>query len=342
LIEPAHPNPGLAAPRPPDLGMPLIRFRTYRNADSPALAGLWNRGLPDRGVVRPVSAHEWDAMVVGRVDFDARGLIVAEEGGRVVGFAHAGFGPETEEDPPHRLDRELGTIAMLVVDPDRDSEALRSGLMAEAEAYLRASGAKVLYAGGQGPLNPFYWGLYGGSEFAGILEGHESFRKAAAEAGYRPVAAAELLEADLAAVEARDPMAAVHRRQAKVEVSEDACPSDWWEAVALGSTQITRFRLVSKADDAELARASTWDMAAFGRIDGKARTGLYAVEVAPAHRRKGFGRFLVGEVLRHARGQWGEVVSVLTGATNIPALGLYRACGFHLVDTATLYRRPGH
>ncbi len=341
MSDPARPDPDLAAHRPPDLGTPLIRFRPYRNADSPALAALWNRGLPDRGVVRPISAHEWDAMITCRIDFDPRGLIVAEERGRVVGYAHAGFGPETEHDPPRRLDRQLGTVAMLVVAPDRDSEALRAGLMAEAEAYLRASGAKVLYAGGHGPLNPFYWGLYGGSEFAGVLEGHESFRKAAVEAGYRPVASAQLLEADLAAVEPRDPLAAVHRRQARLEVTEDACPSDWWEAVALGSTQIARFRLLSKADDAELARASTWDMAAFGRIDGRARTGLYGVEVVHEHRRKGFGRFLVREILRHARGQWSEVVSVLTGATNTPALGLYRSCGFEPVDAATLYRRPG-
>ncbi len=338
MIDPSRAEPQAS---PPAFGLPVVRFRPYRNADTPALAKLWNRGLPDRGAVRPVSPHEWDAMVVGRVDFDPRGLIVAEEAGRVVGFSHAGFGPPEPGSSGHRLDREMGTVAMLVVAPDRDVELVRRGLFEAAEAYLRTLGAKVLYAGGQSPLNPFYWGSYGGSEFAGILDRHDAFRHAAVESGYQAVATTELLEADLAAVEARDPLAAVHRRQTHLEVTEDAEPSSRWEALALGGTQIARFRLATKLDDAEIATASTWDMAAFGRVDGKARIGLYAVEVAPAHRRKGFGRFLVAEILRHARGQWGEVVSVQTGSANIAALRLYRACGFQPAGTSTLYRRPG-
>ncbi len=64
---------------------------------------------------------------------------------------------------------------MLVVDPDRDDEALERGLIETAEAYLRERGASVIYAGGQAPVNPFYWGIYGGSECAGILSSHVAF-----------------------------------------------------------------------------------------------------------------------------------------------------------------------
>ena len=59
-------------------------------------------------------------------------------------------------------------------------------------------------------------------------------------------------------------------------------------------------------------------MAAFGRLDGRARTGLIDVEVAPEHRRKGYGRHLVAEILRQARSQWGEVVSVQTRSDQRP------------------------
>ncbi len=72
----------------------MIRYRPFRNADPPALAGLWNRGLPSLGVAVPLGAHEFDAMIVDKPTFDPAGLVVAEdEGGRAVGFAHAGFGP---------------------------------------------------------------------------------------------------------------------------------------------------------------------------------------------------------------------------------------------------------
>ena len=319
----------------------MIRFRAFRNGDPPALAELWNRGVPERGVVRPLGAHEFNDLVLGRPYFEADGLILAEDEGRLVGFVHAGFGPESPAGPSHRIDREMGTIAMLVVDPDRDDPALEVGLFAEAEAYLRGRGAKVLYAGGQIELSSFYWGAYGGSECSGILGPHRAFHRASRASGYEPVASTLLFEVDLAAPECRDPKSLLIRRQTRLEIIEDAIPSNWWESSAIGYTQISRFRVVAKVDDRELATASTWDMAAFGRGDGKARTGVIDVEVAEGERRKGFGRFLLSEVLRHCRNQWGEVVCLQTRSTNEPAISLYASLGFEAVETATLYRRPG-
>ncbi len=321
----------------------MIRYRAFRNNDPPALAELWNRGVPEAGAVRPLTPYEFDEMVVGKLAFEASGLIVAEDEDdrKIVGFVHAGFGPESVEGPSRRLDRELGTVAMLVVDPDRDDPDLEQGLMAEAEGYLRCAGAKVIYAGGQAELSSFYWGLYGGSESSGILDHHSSFRRAAVDRGYEPVAVSILLEIDLASPEVRDPKSTLIRRQTRVEIVGDAPPGNWWEASAIGYAQITRFRLLAKADDHELASATAWDMAAFGRLDGKARTGVTDVEVALGERRKGYGRFLIGEILRHNRTQWGEIVSIQTHSTNLPALALYESLGFEKVGQATLYRRPG-
>ncbi|MFO0950950.1 MAG: GNAT family N-acetyltransferase [Isosphaeraceae bacterium] len=98
---------------------------------------------------------------------------------------------------------------------------------------------------------------------------------------------------------------------------------------------------MTRADGAELARAWTWDMSWFGRLDNRSRLGLIGVEVDPAHRRKGYGRFLVQEIRKVAREQATSVVSVQTADTNAAALGLYAASGFEPVETATLYRLPG-
>lgn len=288
-----------------------------------------------------MTTHEFDMLIVGRLDFEAEGLIVAEdEAGHVVGFAHAGFGPISPDGPDHGLDTQLGTIAMVVVAPHQGDE-LANDLIGEAEGFLKRRGAAVIYAGGRPPLDPFYRGVYGGSEFSGVLDVHESFRNAAFAGGYEAVAASVRFELDLDAVEARDPKAVLVRRQARVDVEDDAMPACWWEALGLDSAEITRFRLLSKLDNRELARASTWDMAAFGRPDGRPRTGLISVRVPDEVRRKGYGRHLISEILRHLRATQGGIVSVQTDAANEPALALYRSLGFAPTGISTLFRKPG-
>ena len=58
----------------------------------------------------------------------------------------------------------------------------------------------------------------------------------------------------------------------------------------------------------------------FSREDERTRIGLINLEVAPEHRRKGFGRFLVSEILRRARDNMIAAVAVATSAANQPAL----------------------
>jgi GNAT superfamily N-acetyltransferase len=319
----------------------VTHFRPFQNGDSPALAALWNRGVPESEVARPLSGHEFDAHVAAKPNFEAAGLTVAVRDDRVVGFAHAGFGPDDPVGAPLHLNFEMGTIGMLVVEPGPSDTELESGLIAASERYLRSRGAKVLYAGGQYPLNPFYWGLYGGSEWAGVLASHTTFIRALGQAGYEPVSTTVLLEADLCGPEVREPRTPLIRRQARVEVTEDAMPSDWWQALALGNFRPTRFRLLSKSDDRELAWATTWDMSWFGRREGRTKIGLIAMGVDPSSRRKGYGRHLVAEILRQARNEMVSAVSVQTRTTNVPALGLYQSLGFLPVGTSTLYRLSG-
>ena len=82
-------------------------------------------------------------------------------------------------------------------------------------------------------------------------------------------------------------------------------------------------------------------MSWFGREDGLTRIGLINVEVAPEHRRKGYGRFLVSEIFRRARESLVGSVAVATSTANEPALALYASLGFQPVEQSTLYRlRP--
>jgi ribosomal protein S18 acetylase RimI-like enzyme len=82
-------------------------------------------------------------------------------------------------------------------------------------------------------------------------------------------------------------------------------------------------------------------MEPFRRLDDRTQVGLVALEVAPALRRQGYGRYLVSEILRHGREHSVDVVAVQTSATNAAARALYGAVGFVPVGTSTLYRLPG-
>jgi ribosomal protein S18 acetylase RimI-like enzyme len=320
----------------------LIRFRSYRNGDSPAIAALWSHHAPARNSVRLLSVHEYDGLVAGKLGFDRHGLVVAVDEDNVIGFAHAGFGPRELMGPSHALDTLMGTVAMLLVHPRDDAQAIAVALLEHTVAYLKGRGAQVVYAGGQHPLNPFFWGVYGGSEFAGILESHELFHAAAALQGFDPVATTVLFEASLSNPEPRDVRFVPVRRQFRVEIDEDSLMPSWWDALAIGQFHPTLLRLIDRQSGLCRASAWTWEIApGMAAEDRLSRTAMFNLEVHPEFRRRGLGRMLVVECFRHARDQRGDILCAQTASTNIAALQLYQSLGFQMVEHATLYRLRG-
>src|SRR5439155_15311062 len=81
-----------------------------------------------------------------------------------LGFAHVGLGPPGQADEPRS-----GVISLIGVRPSARSHGIGAELLRLCEEYLKANGAQRLQAGGVWPLNPFYMGLYGGSESPGFL-----------------------------------------------------------------------------------------------------------------------------------------------------------------------------
>jgi GNAT superfamily N-acetyltransferase len=319
-------------------------FRTFRNDDPPALAELWSKATAQMKNVRPLKAHEFDGFIAGKPGFDPKGFIIAEQEDKLVGFAHAGFGPVAPAGPSHAIDFSMGTIAMMILHPSLGPNPgeIASGLVRLAENHLRSQGAAVIYAGGQAPLNPFYWGLYGGSEFSGILSGHSDFARAVTREGYVVASRSILFEADLTQpLSFKDPRMVLMRRQTLLEIEEDAILPSWWDARAIGESHPTRYRLVRRGDNALLASAWTWEMTFFSVANPGPCLGLINVEVPAEHRRKGYGRHLVGEIMRRAKGEWVETLTVQTAATNTPAVRLYESLDFNPVDAADLFRKPG-
>ena len=317
----------------------MIRYRPFRNTDPPALAELWCRQPPMRGLGQPVSTLLLDRHVLAKPYFDRNGLIVALDGKDPVGFVHAGFGPA---DDMSSLSTELGVTCMLLVAPEADRETVAAELLARSERYLSDRGARVLYGGGIFPLNPFYLGLYGGSELPGVLVSDES-----ATALYR---ASDYREADRCiamqhqATDGRPTMdrrLVQNRRRFRIDATFDPRSADWWEACTLGATDRTQFELRPRDGDDVLGRVTFWDMEPLAGSWGVHAVGLVQLEIDPSVRRQGLATFLVSEAMRQLSAYGVTVVEAQAMHSNKAALALYRRLGFTEVDEGIVFRKEG-
>src|SRR5262249_53825853 len=139
----------------------VLDYRTFRNDDPPRLAALWNDVFTGRGAVRLRTSSPLERFVFAKPYFDRDGLILALDNGVPVGFAQAGCGAKEAEAA---LARENGIICAVGVRPTHRRRGAGTELVRRCEAYLTARGATAVYAGPMRPLDPFYLGLYGGSE----------------------------------------------------------------------------------------------------------------------------------------------------------------------------------
>ncbi|MBN1589697.1 MAG: hypothetical protein JW888_09290, partial [Pirellulales bacterium] len=144
----------------------MLHYRSFRNTDPPAIVDVWRSLGKETGLFQPMSVDLLEQFVMSRLYFDPAGLWLAWDDDRPVGLAHAGFGPS---DDRQQIDPETGITCLLLARPDCPRDEVAAGLLARCEEYLVARGAKTLYGGAIRPLNPFYFGLYGGSESSGIL-----------------------------------------------------------------------------------------------------------------------------------------------------------------------------
>jgi ribosomal protein S18 acetylase RimI-like enzyme len=315
----------------------LIGYRSFRNSDPPHLAEIWRTRSGLRGYAQPMTAMLLDRLVFAKPYFDQAGLIVATDNDRVVGFAHAGFGPVDDESA---LSTEIGSSILAVVAPHSDEPTIAAELISRCEAYLRDRGAKVLYGGGIRPLNAFYVGLYGGSELPGILDSDPQLQAFFRAAGYREIDRTVVLHRELVSFRPFvDRQQMMLRRRIRVQSACDPPLRTWWEACTVGDFTRLKFDLYLSDEDKPAAVATLIDMETFSQTWGARTAGMVDVWVDDAHRRQGMGLSLVGEILRQAVEQGYSLVEVQTMQRNRAAIGLYEKLGFEQVDSGAVFRK---
>jgi ribosomal protein S18 acetylase RimI-like enzyme len=312
-------------------------IRPFRNTDPPRLVRLWHRQPPRRALAARVDVNILEAIVFSKPYFDRNGLLIAEENGDIQGFAHGGFGADSTGS---NICTELGVTCLLIVDPDVDRQIVGSQLLRDSEAYLRARGAKVLYGGGIRPLDPFYLGLYGGSELPGILASDQDQLRLFQQASYRTVDQCLVLHAELSTF--RPPMdrrQLMLKRSHQVAVTHPPPPATWWEACTAPCQEPTRFEIFRSADGTSVGRVSYWWMDPVARGWGSVTAGLYDLFIDDDQRRQGVATMLISESLRQLRLNGVQRVEAQTMVGNHPAIELYRKLGFEEVDRGFVLRK---
>ena len=314
----------------------MITFRPYRNGDPPALAEIWRhspatRGLPDR-----TSVLLLDDFVLSKPYFDRKGLIIALDDNRPVGFVHAAFGPNDTLDD---LDRRRGVIAMLMTVEHDDVDEIGAELLGRGEDYLSAT-AEEIFAIGVGEFSPFYLGLYGGGDLCGVLQSDEWRQRIFRAAGYDEIDQVKIFQRQLAGFRPPVDRASVSlRRTSSIHRDIDAPADNWWHGCTRGNLELIEYRLESQGDNTISAKVAFWNMEPLPAVWGHCTLGMSGPVVSVEKDRDQLAQFLVAEAMKHlsAQGATGIEGQAMQGDT--AAIKLFAQLGFHQIDTGTVLRK---
>jgi ribosomal protein S18 acetylase RimI-like enzyme len=316
----------------------VIEYRTFRNTDPPKLLQVWNESFTGRGAVKLPMPSVLEEFVFAKPYFDPAGLILAVEENTPVGFVHAGFG---SNDSGSAIATGTGVVCAIGVRPSYRRVGIGSELLRRAENYLSARGASVILAGEGAPNNPFYFGLYGGSESSGFLASDTASEPFLARSHFEPAAETGLvfqrrLEGPVNAADAR--FLAI-RRKCELVAMPHRGKATWYREAALGPIELLDAILRDKTTGQEVARASAWEMVGFCQRWGVPTVGIVDLQVHPELRRQGLAKFLMVHLMRYIQEQFFSLIEVQAPEKNTAVVALYRGLGFELIDTARTFRK---
>jgi ribosomal protein S18 acetylase RimI-like enzyme len=315
----------------------VIHYRTFRNDDPPGLVKVWNETFTGRGSVPLPTASALEEYVLAKPYFDPAGLVIALDDGAPVGFVHAGFGPDADESS---LSTSRGVVCAVGVRPSHRRRGIGSELLRRGEAYLAGRGTTTTYAGPMAPLNPFYLGLYGGSESPGFLASDVSAEPFLLGRGYVRHDAALVFHRRLdGPVNVPDPRFLAIRRRFDLVAQPRRGSATWWQEAVLGPIELLEVLLRDKATGEVAARAAAWEMLGFCQRWGSPAVGIIDLDVREGLRHQGLAKFVLVHLMRHVQEQFFSLVEVQAREHNEAALGLYRGLGFEQVDTGRTYRK---
>jgi ribosomal protein S18 acetylase RimI-like enzyme len=314
----------------------MFTIDCFRNDDPPKLADTWRAADLGPAALQPMTSAALEDAVFSKPYFDRHGLLVAREGDHLVGFAHAGFGPDGTRTA---IATSSGTTMLVVVPAHERQAEIEDGLLIRCEEYLRGRGAETILGGGAPDVGGFYLGLYGGSNLPGILDSSPRMREVFLRNGYSAATRIAILRRPLAGF--RPPVNRLQlaiRRATRLRVIDEPCRRTWWEAATTTGVALRRYELLGDAD-ALLGSASIWDMQPLASSWGVLMAGLLRVDIEGERRRQGLASYLVAEAMHDLANEGTTVAEAHVDESNAPALSLFEKLGFRIFDHGTVFRR---
>ncbi len=298
---------------------------------------VWNEALPNRGAYTLRSPAAFERWIFAKPYFDPSLLIMACEDDIPVGFCHVGFGPKSDQTD---LDPSIGVISMLALRLSKQKQKIGSQLLRLGEERLRERGASTIFAGGLRPNNPFYFGLYGGSNSPGFLESEPNmahfFRTHQYEAAHRCLVFQRKLEQSLNLVDTRF---ATLRRRFEVHMAPRSAIHSWWQECQVGQLEQFEFRLEERVSGLPAARVYYWEMEGYGWRWNTPAAGIMDIQVRSDLRQQGVGKYLIAQLLRYLQDQYFGIVEAHVNEDNESAIRMFRSLGFTHVDTGIAFRK---
>ena len=312
----------------------MVEYRTFRNTDPPHLVAVWNEAFPQRGAPRLATSTLLERYVLGKSLFDPQGLIVAEDNGVRVGFVHAAMSLNPFNPRP------VGVTSLLAVRPSHRKQGIGAELLKRGEAYLSQCGAEVFVAGGHWPNNPFYMGLYGGSESPGFLCSDALAEPFFLKHGYRIDQKIVVLDRELdQPMKMFDPRFVPLRTRFELQFGSPRRMLNSWQEFVHGFVDPLQFVLNDRQKGTWVARTLVWEMEAFSYRWQRPTVGVFEFEVNPIYRRQSVGRYFLSLIMKYIQEQFFTLVEIQLDETNHNGLQFLRSLDFQHVDTGHVYLR---
>lgn len=315
----------------------MIEYRSFRNTDPPRLVTLWNECPLGRGVASGISTESFESLTLSQPYFDPEGLILAFDGEELAGFVHAGFAANADES---NIDRGRGVICAIIVHPAYRRRGIGRELVARAENYLRDAGSDEILAGPAEGHDPFYVGIYGGSQPSGFLESDPDAAPFFGAVGYEPYQRHFVYQCELDKQKA--PMSfrlVAIRRKMEVAAAHQPPGATWWWFTRFGRLESLRFVLRPKEGGPYVAAMTIIGLDLYLTAWQERVVGLAELDVLETEHRKGYGQTLVLDVCKRLRDELVTRAEAHAPESNAAVIRLLETCGFTRVDTGIVYRR---
>src|SRR5262249_9339788 len=209
-----------------------------------------------------------------------------------------------------------GVCCLLAVLPSHRGGGIGTELLRRGEAYLRGRGARDVFAGPMAPLNPFTFGIYGGSRSPGFLESDAGIGPFLERRGYRVADTVLVLQRHLDrpfnVIDGRLP--APRQRFEGRQQPPPRPPrrrrggARWPGEAGRGGGGGEACRGGERGAAGPAVGAVVWEMAPFSCRWNEHAVGFLEVEVDEPFRRQGLARLLMGNVMRCYHDQYFTLV----------------------------------